>query len=343
MLKISRLIIVLGTLLYSGYASALQVNIGIAVPGVRIGFYLPAYPQLEVVPGYPVYYAPQLDANYFFYDGLYWLYLNDNWYASSWYDGPWGIVNPVDVPEFILRIPVRYYRRPPAYFRGWGYDAPPHWGEHWGRDWEQRRADWDRWDRRAAPPPAPLPDYQRRYSGDRYPRDVKQQQKLNRRYEQAHPNAPVLHPINQGQQGNPRLQGAPGYNPPPPPQQGGPRYNPPPVQQGPQQRTNPWLQNNPAYNPPPAARQTSPTAPRAQAPQQSSGNMQRSAPTQAPPQQKGATNENKGNQPPQAATQYKQPAQGSQGQTEKWQDKEAPHERKDGKGQEQDRNRDHKD
>ncbi|MGA7180705.1 MAG: recombinase family protein [Thiobacillaceae bacterium] len=38
---------------------------------------------------------------------------------------------------------MRYYHRPPAYFRGWGYDAPPRWGEHWGRNWDQRRSGWD--------------------------------------------------------------------------------------------------------------------------------------------------------------------------------------------------------
>jgi hypothetical protein len=64
---------------------------------------------------------------------------------------------------------------PPSYFHGWRADAPPHWGEHWGRDWEGRRSGWDRRDQRSAPPPAPLPSYQRKYSGDRYPREREQQ------------------------------------------------------------------------------------------------------------------------------------------------------------------------
>jgi hypothetical protein len=32
------------------------------------------HPQLILVPGYPCYYAPQVNSNYFFYDGLYWVY-----------------------------------------------------------------------------------------------------------------------------------------------------------------------------------------------------------------------------------------------------------------------------
>ena len=42
------------------------------------------------VPGYPVYYAPGLVSNYFFNDGMYWVYQDDNRYASSWHNGPWG-------------------------------------------------------------------------------------------------------------------------------------------------------------------------------------------------------------------------------------------------------------
>ena len=155
-----------------------SVGVGIAVPGVSIGVNVPAYPELVVVPGYPVYYAPRLRSNYFFYDGMYWVYVDDNWYASYWYNGPWSLVGPEVVPVFLLRVPVRYYRAPPTYFGGWRSDAPPRWGQHWGPQWQQRRTGWDRWNRTSAPAPAPLPVYQRQYSGDRYPRAVDQQQAL---------------------------------------------------------------------------------------------------------------------------------------------------------------------
>jgi hypothetical protein len=154
-----------------------QVSIGIGLPSVSIGINLPVFPELVAVPGYPVYYAPRMNSNYFFYDGMYWVYEDDNWYASSWYNGPWGIVQPEIVPLFILRIPVRYYRQPPVYFRGWQSNAPPRWGQHWGGGWEQQRRGWDKWNRSSAPTRAPLPTYQRQYAGDRYPR-VEQQQTL---------------------------------------------------------------------------------------------------------------------------------------------------------------------
>ncbi len=170
-------ILVLWMLLGSTTSAQAQLSVGIYVPGVSIGINLPLYPQLVRVPDYPVYYAPGLDSNFFFYDGMYWVYQSDNWYTSDWYNGPWGMVGPEFVPVFVLRIPVRYYQNPPVYFGGWRPDAPPRWGEHWGNDWERRHGNWDRWNRASAPAIAPLPVYQRQYTGERYPR-VEQQQQL---------------------------------------------------------------------------------------------------------------------------------------------------------------------
>jgi hypothetical protein len=157
-------------LLYAAGPAHAQVSVG-----VSIGFNMSSYPRMVSIPGYPVYYDPQVDSNYFFYDGLYWVYQDDNWYSSSWYDGPWDLIGPEDVPLFVLRIPVRYYRHRPSYFSGWSLNLAPRWGDHWGRDWEQRRSGWDRWDRHSVPRAAPLPSYQRQYSGSRYPRAVEQQ------------------------------------------------------------------------------------------------------------------------------------------------------------------------
>jgi hypothetical protein len=174
MQKIRYGFIVLGIMLCLVAPAAAQLSIGFSSPHISIGINLPLYPELVLVPGYPVYYAPRLSANYFFYDGMYWVYQDDYWYTSDWYNGPWWLVEPEYVPLFILRIPVRYYRSPPRYFYGWPANAPPRWDRHWGHDWSQHRRGWDRWDRRSVPAPAPRPDYQRRYSGDRYPRAEQQ-------------------------------------------------------------------------------------------------------------------------------------------------------------------------
>jgi len=181
MLKIPYLCLILALLLSAATPAADQFSVVSKMPQVYIGVSVASYPHLQVVPGYPVYYSPRLQANLFFYDGLYWIY-DDDWYASTWYNGPWVYVSAEAVPLYILRVPVRYYRLPPIYFYGWRQDAPPQWGVHWGRDWEQRHSGWDRWDRRADPQPAPPPAYQQQYSGERYPQQLEQQQELRQKH-----------------------------------------------------------------------------------------------------------------------------------------------------------------
>ena len=194
-------LIALSMLLLQGAPAQAAVSVRIGIPGIHIGINVPAYPRLVRVPGHPVYYDPRLDLNLFFYDGLYWVLRGDDWYVSSWYDGPWDWVDPYDVPVYLLRVPVRYYRVPPPYFRGWYVDAPPRWSEHWGRDWQKRRDGWDSRDNRHYPPPAPLPNYQRDYSGDRYPREQVQQRSIRTERYRYEPRESMTHKYYQGQQG----------------------------------------------------------------------------------------------------------------------------------------------
>lgn len=268
-------LIAMSMLLGSATPASGQVSIGVSVPGVSIGIYQPVYPELVLVPGYPVYYAPRLNSNYFFYDGLYWVYYGDNWYMSSWYNGPWELVDPYYVPLFVLRVPVRYYRAPPVYFRGWHVDAPPRWGHHWGPQWEQRRRGWDHWDRRAAPPPAPPPVYQRQYAGERYPR-AEQQHELRNRHYRYRPREEVVRQRFQQQavpQGDP-----PGSRAQPPQREREDAQRRAPVQAAPQQR-GPAFQEQRQQPRPEAER-------RAPAPRERE-DVQRPAPPQAAPRQRG--------------------------------------------------------
>jgi len=213
MRKFRHALLVTGMLmsLASCTSQPVSVGVGIGTPHASIGFYVPAYPRLAAIPGYPVYYAPYIQANFFFYDGLYWVYQNDLWYSSSWYNGPWWVVEPRYVPAPILRVPVRYYRKPPHYFSGWRADAPPRWNEHWGREWEQRRSGWDKAPGQRAPAAAPAPVYQQRYSGREYPRQVERQRELHEQNYRYQPRDPLVRqryqeeamPALKGQKRNP--------------------------------------------------------------------------------------------------------------------------------------------
>ncbi len=267
-------------LLASITAAEAQVTVGIGVPGLSIGINFPVYPQLVPVPGYPVYYAPQANSNYFFYDGMYWVYQQDNWYASSWYNGPWQLVMPEVVPLYVLRVPVRYYRRPPAYFHGWRSDAPPRWGDHWGNSWQQQHEGWDRWDRHAVPAPAPLPTYQRQYSGSHYPQ-LQQQQQLQSQNYRYQPKDAVVQQHYQAQQ----TQTAPAVQPRPDksvPSQG--------------------------YSRPPSVQQPNPVTP-SNAPARAGGGTQRPVTTNAPAERSGAAAQPPRAKPQQEPTAQRQPGQ----------------------------------
>jgi len=186
-------------LVLASVTSYAYVSVQIGVP-VSIGISVPVYPQFVRVPGYPVYYAPRVHANYFFYDGLYWVFRRGNWYVSDWYNGPWSFVDPDDVPLFVLRVPVRYYYARPPLFGTWYLDSPPQWVSIWGSDWGNRHRGWDRWNRSAVPAAAPLPVYQRQYTGNRYPR-VDQQSVIQAQNYRYQPRDPVARQIYQARSG----------------------------------------------------------------------------------------------------------------------------------------------
>ena len=161
------------------FALAVLLLVASIFPAAAQSYYdidvdLPSYPEMQPVPDSPVYYAPNVDSNYFFYDGMYWDYYNDGWYSSAWYNGPWELMDPVYVPTYILWVPIRFYRRPPAFFRAWHSGRAPRWNEHWGRNWLDRHNAVYGGRGTRAPAPAPLPQYQRQYTRDNYPRGAQQ-------------------------------------------------------------------------------------------------------------------------------------------------------------------------
>lgn len=198
-MKTIRYALVLLLLLCTSPAHTAEISIGVDIA---------EYPDMVLVPDYPVYYAPAVGMNYFFYDGDFWMYQDDNWYRSPWYDGPWERVYPEDVPDVLLQVPVRYYMQPPAYFFSWWNEDPPHWGEHWGRDWERHRHGWNNRDQRQHDEPAPLPEYQRHYPGDRYPTRIDRQHELKQKYYpyQAHDPLALQHHKTQPVESAPVLQ-----------------------------------------------------------------------------------------------------------------------------------------
>lgn len=95
--------------------------------GAYVSISIEIQPRLVVVPGVPVYYAPELPYNYFFYAGQYYVFINGVWYVGPTFRGPWVFLPLVSVPQPILVVPVEYYVVPVA---GWHRGGPPPWARH---------------------------------------------------------------------------------------------------------------------------------------------------------------------------------------------------------------------
>ncbi|HTY77731.1 MAG TPA: hypothetical protein VMI34_07940 [Candidatus Bathyarchaeia archaeon] len=124
-----------------GAAFAIAVVAGSTGPAhaqisVDIGIHLGSPPPLVAVPDTPVQYAPSVNGNFFFYEGAYYVYQRGAWYSARRHDGPWHVVAPEYVPRPLLAVPVHYYRVPPAEWKRWRAEAPPHWQPAYGRRWE---------------------------------------------------------------------------------------------------------------------------------------------------------------------------------------------------------------
>jgi hypothetical protein len=104
----------------SARASDVKINIGLGVPPIV----LTAPPQLMVVPGTPVYYAPGVSANLFFYKGRYYTVANGVWAMARAYTGPWAVIQIGQVPAPVVAVPVEYYKIPPGHLKKHG---PPPW------------------------------------------------------------------------------------------------------------------------------------------------------------------------------------------------------------------------
>jgi WXXGXW repeat (2 copies) len=110
-------------LLWSGASAAgpdVRIDIGLGVPPIVHA----TPPQLVVVPGTSVYYAPDVPSNYFFYKGRYYTVANGVWSRAPAYNGPWAVIQIGQVPPPVLAVPLEYYKIPPGHLKKHG---PPPW------------------------------------------------------------------------------------------------------------------------------------------------------------------------------------------------------------------------
>src|SRR5207247_9380016 len=121
------IVLAAGLLAAPARAADVHIGINIGVPPPRPPVVVEAPPPLVVVPRTPVYYAPSLPYNYFYYGGLYYTLHDDHWFYAASFNGPWSFVTVERVPRPILAVPVGYYHVRPEH---WKKHGPPPWAGH---------------------------------------------------------------------------------------------------------------------------------------------------------------------------------------------------------------------
>jgi hypothetical protein len=117
--------------------AGVNLNITIPLPGLEIV----APPAMVVIPGTYAYYAPDVEADLFFYHGYWYRPYQGGWYYSLGYNGPWGRVTIGNVPPPLVNLRPDYRNIPDRYGRMPYGTVQRNW-----RQWEEERY-WDSYER----------------------------------------------------------------------------------------------------------------------------------------------------------------------------------------------------
>ncbi len=117
-------------------ALADSLRVGIRMDSVSLGIHIGEEPRLVLVPGTPVYEAPSVPYNYFYYEGRYYLYQGGAWLRSATYNGPWTVIAIEQVPRPVLVVPAEHYKVRPDH---WKRHGPPPWAEAKGHGRKYRK------------------------------------------------------------------------------------------------------------------------------------------------------------------------------------------------------------
>ena len=91
-------------------------------------------PAVVLIPGTPVYYAPDVGIDLFFYSGRWYRKHNGYWYRATYYNGPWAYMSAQRVPTVLVHLPPDYYNVLPGHQRIPYGQLKKHW-----KKWDKER------------------------------------------------------------------------------------------------------------------------------------------------------------------------------------------------------------
>jgi hypothetical protein len=133
------LIVVTMLLVFMGYPNrsmaGVNINIGINVPPAVV---IPAPPAVVLIPGTYIYFIPDIEADFLFYQDYWYRPYKGRWYRARSYNGPWVYVVPARVPGVLLHLQPDFRHIPPGHERIPYGQLKKNW-----RRWEQEKY-WDK-------------------------------------------------------------------------------------------------------------------------------------------------------------------------------------------------------
>lgn len=90
-----------------------NMDIGLPLPIIVI----PEPPVVVLIPGTPVYHAPHVGIDIFFYSNRWYRKHNGRWYKASYYNGPWAYLPVQRIPVALVNLPPDYRHIPPGHQR----------------------------------------------------------------------------------------------------------------------------------------------------------------------------------------------------------------------------------
>jgi len=201
--------------------AAVDISIGISLPPPIV---FAAPPELIVLPDTYVYVAPDIDVDFYFWNGWWWRFWEGRWYRSRYYNRGWGYYN--NVPSFYFDVDPGwrgYYRDHNWHGHRWDYERIPdrRLQQNW-KSWQNDR----HWERRGT------------WGVQSYkPRPQQQRQELRQQRQQQYQQRPE---VQRHQQQRQEQQRQPQVQKPQPQQQRQPQVQKPQRQeQQPQQQRQP--------------------------------------------------------------------------------------------------------
>ncbi len=116
--------------------SEISINIGINAPPPAVVVKAP--PEVVVIPGTYIYFAPDIGDEVFFYGGYWWRPHRGRWYRAVEFGDPWVVIEMGSVPRVLIKLPPDYRRVPPGHRKIPYGQLRKHW-----RQWEKEK----RWER----------------------------------------------------------------------------------------------------------------------------------------------------------------------------------------------------